>query len=947
MNQRAPIESSIARGKITRRGQLLAQIDRIIPWGELERAVQRLYQQQGLKMGRVSSLRRMLRVYLLQHWFNLSDAALEEALHDSLAMRRFARVTTSSEPVPDQRTIGAFRKLLAQCSAGEEILAIVRRQLKHHGVSVKEAVAATPRVMDIVAVPCGKSPLPETYRFASVPPLVGATQTIEPEPHSYPELPAAIERALEALGVGIFEIDPRGCMRQLSERCRQICGLRPDEAPTQERILALVHPDDRHLIAAVYDSMKPDGPGCFTVEMRVIRPDGTVRWVHVSGRTVFEDTPDGRQPVRCYGTMLDVTERRLTERRLYELDSQLSTFIDGAPASIATFDREMRYLEVSRQYAADRGVTPEDLIGRKLYEVFPNIPERWRAVHARCLQGATERCDLDVFVRADGTRDWTWWEIRPWYRADQTVGGLVLVSEIITQRLRAQRRLHDSETRLELAIRAGALGIYDYDLLQERTTWDARVRELWGVSPGETVTFDTFLSGLHPEDRDATLRLLEESLGPRSNGTHAAEYRVVSRRDGSIRWISSTGTVFFDQGKPVRMVGIVQDITDRKQAELALAHSAEELRRADERKDAFLATLSHELRNPLAPIRTAAEILASPSLTAEQLTWARQVIQRQTSHMASLLNDLLDVARITRGKLVLKKERVALKSVVESAVEAARPLLDQKGHHLQLLLPTPEALLEADPLRLSQVLSNLLGNAAKYTEPGGQIELTAEVTGGTLRLVVKDNGIGIPPEALGHIFDMFWQVESGKAHGQGGLGIGLAFVKSLVELHGGTIEALSAGPGQGSEFIVHLPAGVPVEPAAPAPEEVPGGTGGGLRVLLADDNQDAADSLAMLLTLSRHEVRVAHGGLEALEIATTFRPEVALLDLGMPEMDGYALARALREAPWAARLRLIALTGRGLEEDKVRTKAAGFDHHLIKPVNPEALEQLLVRLADQ
>lgn len=945
MSQRAAIESSNAHGKLTRRGRFLADVDRIIPWAQLESALQQLYQQEGIKVGRATSPRRMLRVYLLQHWFHLSDAALEEALLDSAAMRQFARITRSADPVPDEKAICALRTLLTRHPIGEEILSAVRRQLLQHGI--QDAAAETPRVVEITAVPHGRSPIPETSR--TLPLMLGATQPVETDPHSHPELPAAVELALAALGVGVFQLNPVGRMLRFSARCREICGLSPDEEPSEERLLALVHPEDRHLLPALYDAFRPRGPGGFAVEVRVIRPDGMLRWVRMSGRTVFEDSPDGRQPVRCYGTMLDVTERRLTERRLYELDSQLSTFIDGAPGSIATFDREMRFLEVSRQYAEDRGVTPADLIGRQLYEVFPNIPERWRAAHARCLQGATERCDLDVYVRPDGTREWTWWEIRPWYRADQTVGGIVLVSEIITQRLRAQRRLHDSEARLEVAIRAGALGIYDYDLVEKKTTWDARVRELWGVGPHEPISFETFISRVHPEDRAATLTLLEESLGAQSNGTHSAEYRVVNPQDGSIRWISSTGTVFFDQGSAIRLVGIVQDITDRKQAELALAKSAEELRRADERKDAFLATLSHELRNPLAPIRTAAEILASPSLTAAQLGWARQVIQRQTAHMASLLDDLLDVARVTRGKLVLKKQKVGLKSIVDSAVEAARPLVDEKGHRLLVSLPAPDVQLTADPLRLSQVLSNLLGNAAKYTEPGGQIELSAQLEGSTLHLSVKDNGIGIPPEALSQIFNMFWQVERPDGRGQGGLGIGLAFVKSLVELHGGTIEASSGGRGCGSELVVHLPADAPAaEAEAPAPAGFPkAATGGGHRVLLADDNEDAADSLAMLLTLAGHEVRVAHGGRAALETAKEFQPDVALIDLGMPETDGYAVATALREAPWAASLHLVALTGRGLEEDRQRTHAAGFDHHLVKPVNPQALDQLLSRLADQ
>jgi PAS domain S-box-containing protein len=258
------------------------------------------------------------------------------------------------------------------------------------------------------------------------------------------------------------------------------------------------------------------------VQLRVIHPDGARHWVQVSGRTTFDETTGSA--ISSYGTMLDVTGQRLAERRLYELDSQFSTFIEGAPASIATFDCDMRFIEVSRQYAADRGITPADLIGRSLYDVFPHIPERWKAVHVRCLAGASERCDLDVLVRPDGKEEQVCWEMRPWYREDQTVGGLVLVSEVITQRVRAQERLRESEARLAAAVRAGALGIYDYDLVDGATTWDARVRELWGISPTETVTYDTFLSGVHPEDRAGARRALEGAFRADGTGMHASEY---------------------------------------------------------------------------------------------------------------------------------------------------------------------------------------------------------------------------------------------------------------------------------------------------------------------------------------------------------------------------------------------------------------------------------------
>jgi len=413
--------------------------------------------------------------------------------------------------------------------------------------------------------------------------------------------------------------------------------------------------------------------------------------------------------------------------------------------------------------------------------------------------------------------------------------------------------------------------------------------------------------------------------------------------DGAASWWNISLVPLHEPGETTSSVLILtEDITERKEAEGRVRRSQEALQDADRRKDEFLATLAHELRNPLAPIRTAAQILSSPRLAPQQLQWAQNVIQRQVGHMALLLDDLLDIARITRGKLELKTARIRLNDVVDSAVEAARPLLDGKNHSFVVSLPAEALTLEADPLRLSQILSNLLTNAAKYTDPAGHIELSVHVLNGTVCLSVKDDGIGIPPESLQRIFEMFSQVETATVRSDGGLGIGLSLVKGLVELHGGTIEAKSEGPGHGSEFIVRLPLPASARvTTAVSHSDAPAATSAGRRVLVADDNKDAADTLAMLLEIAGHEVRVAHGGRAALLLAQTFRPDVALLDIGMPELNGYEVASALRREPWGPAIRLIALTGWGQDDDRQRAQDAGFDRHLTKPVDPEALEALL------
>jgi signal transduction histidine kinase len=359
----------------------------------------------------------------------------------------------------------------------------------------------------------------------------------------------------------------------------------------------------------------------------------------------------------------------------------------------------------------------------------------------------------------------------------------------------------------------------------------------------------------------------------------------------------------------------------------------ERLREADRRKDEFLATLAHELRNPLAPLSNAAQLLAAPELRAEQLRRIQRLIERQVGHMGRLLDDLLDVARITQGKLTLKMERVSLVSVIDAAVVAARPLIDHKRHALQISINGMEEdklLLQADPVRLSQVLANLLTNAAKYTDAGGRIELAARRLGAELQLSVCDNGIGLPPQARSRIFEMFGQLDSGNSRAEGGLGIGLALVRGIIELHGGRVGVESAGLGQGSCFTVQLPLGSLSEALKPDAQVEAAHVG--LKVLVADDNEDAAQTLVLLLSFAGYETRVATSGHAAVQEATHWRPDVAVLDIGMPDLDGYAVALALRRQDSGTPMLLIALTGWGQDDDRRRSAAAGFDHHLTKPV---------------
>jgi signal transduction histidine kinase/CheY-like chemotaxis protein len=432
--------------------------------------------------------------------------------------------------------------------------------------------------------------------------------------------------------------------------------------------------------------------------------------------------------------------------------------------------------------------------------------------------------------------------------------------------------------------------------------------------------------------------------------------QIVHRRDYSLRASKTTDDeiglavlAFNGMLDEVEARARVSEVANAAlQLEVQVRQAAEAaLREADRRKDEFLATLAHELRNPLAPIRHAVKVLESQAANEQQHLWGRSVIGRQVERMALLLDDLLDVSRITRGRLNLKVDVVELRSVVDAALEVARPLIDVKRQQLILALPGQRLIVSCDPLRLSQSLSNLLTNAAKYTDEGGCITLTIELSTSELKLAVKDTGIGIDPQAIPGLFEIFYQVDSATDRAEGGLGIGLALVKGLVALHGGRVEVTSAGVGLGSEFTIYLPRSLvaidsEIPPTCAASDRNSGSAD--WKVLLADDNRDAADSLAMILQFAGYAVKVVYTGTEAFTMAEKWRPDVVVLDIGMPDMTGHEVARAIRGTDWGRTMYLIAITGWGQVEDKERARAAGFDEHLTKPVAPEKVEDLLSEL---
>ena len=474
-------------------------------------------------------------------------------------------------------------------------------------------------------------------------------------------------------------------------------------------------------------------------------------------------------------------------------------------------------------------------------------------------------------------------------------------------------------------------------------SWNAGATRIFGWEPEEAIGKPITIiipAELHDEERRI---LAKVRAGERID--HFDTVRVT--RDGRRLQISLTVSPVRDaRGVIVAASKIARDVTERKLAEQIMRRNEDNLREADRRKNEFLALLAHELRNPLAPIRYALAAARKAGCSAEQRRHAAEVVDRQVTHMTRLLDDLLDISRITHGTLELKRQPTELHDVITMAVETARPVIDAKQHHLSLRLPEKAVHLDADPVRLAQVFANLIINAAKYTDSGGHIELEAGEQPHGIKVTVRDDGSGISAEMMPRLFTLFAQAQV--ASKQEGLGVGLSLVRGLVALHGGTVEARSFGLDQGSEFTVRLPLGsadtrsgaddsVSIAPPAAPP----------MKILVVDDSCDAADICATLLELSGHRVQTAYSGRRALELAEEFRPQLFLLDIGLPDIDGYQLARSIRAMPWGQTVHLVAITGWGQEEDRRRAAEVGFDHHLTKPVAAEALDRLLRSLASE
>ncbi len=735
---------------------------------------------------------------------------------------------------------------------------------------------------------------------------------------------AELRQSQRAARIGSYRYDVKNDVGFASEMMKEILGIGPDFRMNVANWAALVHPDERDAMLRYLNEEVFAKRGRFDREYRILRAaDQREVWVHGWGD--LELDADG-EVAAMLGTIQDVSLSKEAEQRFRLL--AMATF-----EGISIIEKD-RVILANEQLAAMLGYRVEELVGQSPLDFL--APESRPQVAQRFVSGDVSPAEL-TGLRKDGS---TFpFEIRS--RLLERTGPTWRISAVrdITERKRTERALRDSQEQLRvekefaetlLAAPADTIFVFEPDT-GRAIRWNQVFRDVSGYSDEEIASLKAPDAYYHEEDLRRAERVMQTVV---EKGKARVELSLVTKDGRTIPFEYTASAVADAAGAPRYVIAIGRDVTERKQAE-------EVLRQSDRAKSEFLAVLSHELRNPLTPIRNGLYILEHAAPGSDQARRAQAIIDRQVEHLTRLIDDLLDVTRITRGKIELRTERLELNALLQRTAEDYRTLFVAGDIQLEVRPAPDEIWVSCDPTRLAQVVGNLLQNAAKFTPRAGKTSLSLKVdpVGGKAVIEVEDSGRGIAPKMLPRVFDVFAQGDTTLDRRSGGLGLGLALVKGLVEMHGGSVSAASDGVGKGARFVVTLPlaSAASLQPSPRAPQS----PAGGCRVLVIEDNIDAADSLCEALRLGGHTAMPAYSGPNGLAKARVFRPDVVLCDIGLPEMDGYAVARAMRSDPELAGLTLVALTGYAQPDDVAKARQAGFDQHLAKPPTMDALAKVL------
>ena len=739
---------------------------------------------------------------------------------------------------------------------------------------------------------------------------------------------------LASIGDAVITTDPASKVTDLNRVAEQLTGWSRAEAVGQPlaRVFRIVNEATREPVEIPTERALGEGVVVGLANPTIlIRKNGSEAPIDDSAAPIR----DGAGHVLgCVLVFRDIAERKANERALGNARSRLELIVTDMAIPTMVYAEDGEVLIVNRAWSAISGypaaelATLSDWTARAYGQRAPMMNHVVRSLFE--LERSVDNGEREITTASGEKRVWHF-ITAPLGRDERGRRMLVTNAIDVTDRGRLNRMLAESEASLRLAMEAANYGGWQFEPGSGETVWTDKARELMGGGPGESITPQLLRERIHPDDRAGRQDAIQAAL---ASGVYSHDYRIV-RADGEVRWLSSRGRVVADPRLGVRLLGVLGDITEQKQA-------VDAMKDADRRKDEFFATLAHELRNPLAPLRNSLAVVQRSPAGSAAFEKASSVMERQLSHLVRLIDDLLDVGRISLDKLSLRPELVELAPIVEQAIESCRPAAERAGQVLEASLNDEPIRIRADRARLAQVLVNLIGNACKFSPDGGHVAVTVRREGDVARITVGDDGVGIAGVDLERVFDMFAQVDHSLARTRDGLGIGLALARRLVELHGGSIVATSDGPGRGSAFTVSLPIaseGAGASPVDLADAQAPATRR--LRILVVDDNRDAADSLAALLSLAGHEANVAHDGMRALELGAALRPDAILLDIGLPDLNGYEVCRRLRARPWATPITIVALTGWSQDEERLRSKEAGFDGHLIKPVVFDELVALL------